>query len=144
MARVTLPGGRVAACQWDFHDGLPMQSIFWTAAEALAPTDVARRRTGDNAIKQATPQELAELWERAGLREVRTAALKLAMRFTSFEDYWQPFLAGSTPTSAFAATLNRETKGQLERAIRVLIPDVHADGSFVLPARALAVAGLKA
>lgn len=144
MARVTRSGGRVAACQWDFHNGLPMQSIFWDAAETLVPTDVARCRDGDSAIKRAGFSELAELWARAGLREVRTAALELAMPFSSFDDYWQPFLAGATPTSAFAANLNRETDGQLERTVRTLIPGVQPDGSFVLPARALAVAGVKA
>jgi hypothetical protein len=65
------------------------------------------------------------------------------MLFSSFDDYWRPFLAGATPTSAFAAALNRETDGQLERTIRNLIPDVQPDGSFVLPARAFAVAGVR-
>lgn len=143
MARVTRQGGRVAACQWDFHNGLPMQSIFWHAAETFVPQEVARRRTNGNAIKRAGLQELTEFWECAGLGEVRTARLELAMRFSSFADYWQPFLAGATPTSAFAANLNRETDNQLERTVRALIPDVQVDGSFVLPARALAVAGVK-
>ena len=66
------------------------------------------------------------------------------MPFTSFDDYWQPFLAGSTPTSAFAANLNRKTDRRLEQTVRTLIPGVQSDGSFVLPARALAVAGVKA
>jgi SAM-dependent methyltransferase len=143
MARVTRRGGQVAACQWDFHNGLPMQSIFWDAAEAFAPSEVSRRRSGDNVIKRAGLSELVELWIRAGLREVRTAYLELAMLFSSFDDYWRPFLAGATPTSAFAAALNRETDGQLERTIRNLIPDVQPDGSFVLPARAFAVAGVR-
>jgi len=142
MARVARAGGRVAACQWDFHDGLPMQSIFWGAAETLAPAEVARRRAGDNAIKRAGVHELAELWTRAGLRDVRTARLELAMRFGSFDDYWQPFLAGATPTSAFAAALNHETAGELERMVRSRIGNVQADGSFVLPAHALAVVGV--
>ena len=144
MTRVTRGGGQVAACQWDFHSGLPMQSIFWHAAEMFVPEQVARRRAGDNAIKRAGLQELADLWECAGLREVRTARLEVAMRFSSFDDYWQPFLAGATPTSAFAANLNRETENRLEQAVRSLIPGMQPDGSFVLPARALAVAGVKA
>jgi ubiquinone/menaquinone biosynthesis C-methylase UbiE len=144
MARVTRPGGRIAACQWDFQNGPPMQSIFWSAAETLAWEETARRRAGGNVIKRAGPVELANFWERAGLREVRTARLDLAMRFGSFDDYWKPFLAGATPTSAFAATLNRETDGRLEGLVRSLIPNVQPDGSFILPARALAVAGVKA
>jgi hypothetical protein len=125
--------------QWA-ADAIP---IFWHAAEAFVPQEVALRRTNDNAIKRAGFQELTELWESAGLREVRTARLELAMPFSSFDDYWKPFLAGATPTSAFAANLNRETDNQLEQTVRFLIPNVQADGSFVLPARALAVAGVK-
>lgn len=143
MVRVTRAGGRVAACQWDFHDGLPMQAIFWNAAETLAPQEVARRRAGDNAIKRAGLQELAELWSREQLGDVRTACLELTMQFSSFDDYWQPFLAGATPTSAFAAELNRETAGELERAVRRRIGCMQPDGSFLLSARALAVAGTR-
>jgi hypothetical protein len=66
------------------------------------------------------------------------------MQFSSFEDYWQPFLAGATPTSAFAANLNRKTENELEQAVRSLIPGVQPDGSFALLSRALAVAGVKA
>ena len=44
MARVTRPDGVVAACQWDFEDGLPMLLLVWKAAEAVAPDAVARRR----------------------------------------------------------------------------------------------------
>jgi ubiquinone/menaquinone biosynthesis C-methylase UbiE len=143
MMRVVRRGGRVAACQWDFHDGLPMQSIVWGAAETLAPAQVARRRAGDNAVKRAGPRELAQMWRHAGLREVRTAPLELGMRFGSFDDYWQPFLAGATPTSAFAASLDRQTQGELGRVVRGRIGHVEADGSFLLPARALAVAGVK-
>jgi ubiquinone/menaquinone biosynthesis C-methylase UbiE len=133
MMRVTRRGGRIAACQWDFHNGLPMQAIFWDAAETLAPDEVASRRSDDNAVKRAGLQALAELWERAGLREVRTARLEIAMQFTSIDDYWHPFLAGATPTSAFAAMLNRQTDRRLERTVRSLIPSVQPDGSFVLP-----------
>lgn len=40
------------------------------------------------------------------------------MQFGSFDDYWQPFLGGASPTSAFAADLNRETDSELERTVR--------------------------
>src|SRR5947207_11941242 len=44
MARVTRRGGYVAACKWDFGNGLPMLSLFWQAAEAVSPDAVARYR----------------------------------------------------------------------------------------------------
>jgi hypothetical protein len=51
------------------------------------------------------------------------ARLELAMRFNSFGGYCQAFLASATPTSAFAATPNRETGSALERIVRSRIGD---------------------
>jgi ubiquinone/menaquinone biosynthesis C-methylase UbiE len=147
MARVTRRGGTVAACQWDFADGLPMFSLFWKAAEAVAPQAVARRHQANNPQlpqRRASLQDLAEQWTVSGLEEVRTATLELSMTFGSFDDYWQPFLGGATPTSTFAAAINKETGGALVRTLRDKITDIQPDGSFALPARAWAVAGAAA
>jgi ubiquinone/menaquinone biosynthesis C-methylase UbiE len=146
MARVTRRTGTVAACQWDFVGGLPMLSLFWLAAEAIAPQAVVRQRANNPPLAQrpASLQDLAQLWTASGLEEVRTATLELCMRFGSFDDYWQPFLGGATPTSTFAAAINKETGGALARALRDKITDIQPDGSFSLPARAWAIAGTAA
>jgi len=141
MARTTRRGGTVAACLWDFRDGMPIFSLFWQAAEAAAPEAVARRRAEQPPSRPGL-QALAELWTGAGLLEVRTAGLELSQEFGSFEDFWLPFLTEATPTSGFAMAVNRETRGELANALRRLIPSVRPDGSFALPARALAVAGI--
>ena len=140
MARTTRRGGTVAACLWDFQD-MPMFSLFWQAAEAAAPAAVARRRA-ERPPSRPGLQALAELWTGAGLTEVRTADLELSQEFSSFEDFWLPFLVESTPTSEFAIAVNRETRGELANALRRIFPKARPDGSFVLPARALAVAGI--
>jgi ubiquinone/menaquinone biosynthesis C-methylase UbiE len=144
MARVTRNGGVVAACQWDFQHGMPMFSVFWEAAEAVAMEAVARRRQERVRPHPATIDELRVLWEACGLAHVTTATLELPMEFESFDDYWQPFLGGSTPTSRFAARLDGETGGALARALRNRLAPFERAGSFVLPARAWAVKGAKA
>ena len=63
------------------------------------------------------------------------------MDFSSFDDYWQPFLAGATPTSRFVAAVDTETGGAIGRALAARIAGTRPDGSFVLPARAWAVKG---
>jgi hypothetical protein len=68
--------------------------------------------------------------------------LELSMKFSSFDDFWVPFLGGATSTSTFAAAINQETGGALAREVRNMIPKMKPDGSFVLPARAWAVAGI--
>jgi SAM-dependent methyltransferase len=141
MARTIRPGGTVAACLWDFRDGMPMFSLFWQAAETVAPDAVARRRV-EHPPSRPGLQGLTELWADAGLAEVRTARLDLSQEFSSFEDFWLPFLTQATPTSDFAIAVNRETGGELANALRRIMPAARPDGSFALPARALAVAGV--
>jgi hypothetical protein len=63
------------------------------------------------------------------------------MEFCSFDDLWLLFLGGPTSTTSFAASLNQRTGGALAKKFRDLIPPLRPDGSFVLPARAWAVAG---
>ena len=142
MARVTWAGGVVATCMRDFQDGLPMLSLFWRAAEEVAPEDVRRQRQASVSRPPVNPGDLKDLWRRCGLANIEIATLEVSMEFSSFEDYWDPFLGGSTPTSAFAAALERQTSGALTRTLREQIAGVHADGSFVLPARAWAVKGI--
>jgi SAM-dependent methyltransferase len=144
MARVTHRGGTVAACQWDFHDGLPMLSLFWQAAELVAPEAVARHRAFHprSPGRRAGFDELTELWSGSGLANVQVTTLDLSMEFGSFADFWLPFLGGATPTSRLAVTINRETSGALAKQLAGTIADVQSDGSFVLPARARAVAGI--
>jgi ubiquinone/menaquinone biosynthesis C-methylase UbiE len=142
MARVTRPGGTVAACLWDFEHGLPMLSLAWQAAEIAAPEAVARRRESTRPARPALA-EIAELWRSSGLSDVTTTTLELPMHFSSFEDYWEPFLGGATPMSAFMSALNAETGGRLAAALRQRIGNVEPDGSFVLAARAWAVKGMR-
>jgi ubiquinone/menaquinone biosynthesis C-methylase UbiE len=145
MARVTRRGGYVAACKWDFGNGLPMLSLFWQAAEAVSPDAVARYRASKGIRPDYPgPDELAALWRDSGLSEVRTVALGITMEFASFEDFWLPFLGGATATSVFARNLNDATQGAVERRLRETLASVFGVGRFALPARAWAVAGIVA
>jgi len=96
----------------------------------------------NGAPKRVNDKDLGELWISCGLWKVRTTSLELTMEFSSFDDFWLPFLGGATPTSAFAATLNRETGGTVAEVLRDKMPTLRRDGSFALPARAWAVAGI--
>jgi hypothetical protein len=117
-----------------------MASLFWQAAEVVAPEATHRRRAG--LPVRPSLVTLEELWVAAGLSDVRVAELVLTQEFASFEDFWLPFLDGATPTGEFAVAVNRETRGEVAGVLRRIIPDIRPDGSFALPARALAVAGV--
>jgi ubiquinone/menaquinone biosynthesis C-methylase UbiE len=142
MARVTRPFGKVAACKWDFRDGMPMMTIFWQLAAELAPDEVARYQAHVRPMGKADLTELARRWATAGLSNVKAKSLEFTMPFGSFEEFWSPFMAGATPFSAFAADLNRASQGELERLYRKRLQNVRADGSFALAARAFAVCGV--
>jgi hypothetical protein len=100
------------------------------------------RRAAEVPINRTSLQDLAELWTGCGLLGVRISTLELSMKFASFDDYWLPLVGGATPTSAFMSGLDRDTGGALARVLRGKVPAAAADGSFVLPARAWAVAGI--
>jgi SAM-dependent methyltransferase len=141
MARTTRRGGVVAGCLWDFANAMPMVSLLWQAAETVAPETVARRGAEPQPPRPGL-NELVQLWTGAGLAGVRTTCIDLTLNFASFDDYWLPFLAGPTPSCQFAVAVDRQTGGELGRELRRIIPDMRPDGSFALPARALAVAGV--
>lgn len=142
MTRVTKVGGIVSTCLWDFEGGMPMFSLLWQAAEAVAPEAVARQREHNPAPRQTGLYELRSLWASCGLDNIQTTTLELAMEFSSFDDYWQPFLGGATPTSAFAAALDAETGGALVSRLRAKLPNVKPGEPFILPARAWAIKGV--
>jgi ubiquinone/menaquinone biosynthesis C-methylase UbiE len=138
MVRVTRRDGVIAACIWDFEHGLPMLSLLRQAAGTLAP-DEAPDRSG---ARHASRQDLEALWRETALHDIVTETFEISMAFASFDDYWQPVLGRSTPTSAFVATVDQRTRGALARLVRQKIGGLGPDGSFVLPARAFAVRGV--
>jgi ubiquinone/menaquinone biosynthesis C-methylase UbiE len=144
MARVARPFGKVAACQWDFRDGMPMMAIFWDLAYTLVPDLVAGYQAKSGPTRNEDMMELARRWAAAGLSNVRATHLDFAMPFGSFEDFWTPFTSGATPLSAFTAEVNRATKGKLGTLYRKRVHNVRMDGSFEFAARALAVSGVVA
>jgi ubiquinone/menaquinone biosynthesis C-methylase UbiE len=145
MARVTRCGGTVATCKWDFRDGMPMLALFWQAAEAVAPEAVASRRA-ETAAQPAYDriEDIAALWKDCGVCEIRTAVLEITLGFASFEDFWVPFLGGSTGVAAFARDLNDTTGGAVAKRLQGIVEAEYGMGAFLLAARAWSVAGIAA
>ncbi len=140
MARVTRPGGVVAACVWDYADGMTLLRAFWDAAHEVAP---GRAATADEAHMPLCHEgDLAGLWREAGLREVRSRALETQARYIGFDDLWAPLPTGVAPSGAFCASLDEAGRAALRAAYRRRLGV--GDEPFTLGARAWAVAGIAA
>lgn len=138
MARVTRPGGTVAAYVWDYAGGMQMMRHFWDAAIALNPGDARLDQAERFPICQ--PQPLEALWREAGLVDVSARAIDMPMVFRDFDDYWTPFLGKQGAAPTYLASLDIEAQQLLREALRrKLRPE--PDGSIVMQARAWAVRG---
>jgi SAM-dependent methyltransferase len=131
MARVTRPGGVVAACVWDHAGERTPLAAFWEAVRELDPD--AHDESG---LAGAREGQLAELLRRAGCRDVRDSALEVHVEHASFEEWWSPFELGVGPAGAYAASLTPERRDALRERCRQLLPDPPA-----LTARAWAACG---
>jgi SAM-dependent methyltransferase len=133
------PGGMVAACVWDYAEGMELLRAFWdTAAETdprAAALDEGRR------FPLCRPPALASLFRSAGLTEVVTQALDIPTRFTSFEDYWTPFLRGTGPAPGYVASLDPQNRESLRERLRLRL-HAESDEPIHFQARAWAVRGI--
>ncbi len=133
MARVTRPGGVVAACVWD-HDagGEGALSRFWAAARELDPavedeSELAGSRRG----------HLAELLREAGLQDVEETVLSVSVEHATFDQWWEPFTFGVGTVGAYLSQLDREQRDRLREHCRAAFPA----GGLILAARAWAARG---
>lgn len=138
MSRVAVPGGTVAACVWDYAEGMTMLRAFWDAAVAVDPERASALDEGRR-MPYCSPGTLAELWEGAGLRDVTTGPLVVRAAYRDFEDFWAPLPLGVGPSGAYCASLDDATRDSLKREchLRLGAPQ----GPFELTARAWAVRG---
>jgi SAM-dependent methyltransferase len=125
MARVTKPGGTVAAAMWDLAGGgLQMLKYFWDAAREIDPSI-----PDDEPRAGVREGDLAERFGRAGLRGVTGGVLETSVDYADFDDYWEPFTGGAGPaTGAFYASLDDAGKVTLRDAVRASLPE----GPFAL------------
>jgi SAM-dependent methyltransferase len=138
MARVAVPGGTVAAYVWDYAEGMEMLRHFWDAAAQLDP-EAARLHEGVR-FGLCRPAALQSAFAQAGFGSVSVAPLEVPAAFSSFEDYWEPFLGGQGPAPAYVASLTEARRTLLREALRARLP-VDRDGALALRARVWAVRG---
>lgn len=100
MARVTKPGGVVAACVWDNAGGAGPLSPLWRAAQELDP-DV-RDESGGAGAREG---HLADLAREAGLVGIESFRLTVEVTFQTFQEWWEPFTLGVGSGGAYVQGL---------------------------------------
>jgi ubiquinone/menaquinone biosynthesis C-methylase UbiE len=137
MARVTRPGGIVAASTWD-SNAMPMLSAFWDSALAVAP-ERARAIPEGSRVGYADPSELSKLWNACGLEDVSSGRLLVHGEYEDFDDLFDPFTRGTGHSGRLYAVLHPAERDRLrnEAHERLGAPD----GPFNLTAVAWWVRG---
>jgi ubiquinone/menaquinone biosynthesis C-methylase UbiE len=130
MARVTRPGGAVAACMWDHAGGQGPLGVFWQAVHELDPA--ARDESG---LAGARKGHLAELFAAAGLEHVEQTTLAVDVEHPSFEEWWEPFTLGVGPAGVYVTGLETGDRDRLRELCRSRLPAP----PFTVTARAWAV-----
>ena len=129
MARVTRPGGVVAACMWDLHEsGMTMLNTFWSAVREIVPDAGGEHRRPGTARG-----DIAAHLERAGLQDVEDGDVGARAEYAGFDDFWNPFTFAVGPAGQFLRTLDPERQAAVREGCRRALP---ADGPFALEARA--------
>ena len=134
MARVTRPGGFVAAYAWDMlGGGFPLEPIF-AELRAMGMKPILPPSSQASRI-----EALRDLWIGAGLQRVETREIEVERTFADFEDFWATCLLGTSLRVKFATMPAAEIE-RLKESVRARVP-ADATGHILCSARANAVKG---
>jgi SAM-dependent methyltransferase len=138
MRRVLATGGRVSAWVWDYADGMQMLRVFWDAVIEEHPPSADLDEGARFPV--CAPGGLRRLFTGSGLTDVVDGEVTIPMVFTDFDDYWQPFLGGQGPASAYLLALPEERLDRLRDLVRAALP-TDPDGTIRISARAWITTG---
>ncbi|GAB3437849.1 class I SAM-dependent methyltransferase [Phycicoccus ginsengisoli] len=132
MARVTRPGGFVAACVWDHAGRQGPVSAFWDVVREFDPGE-----QGEGLLAGTERGQLGELMRAAGLEEVRESSIAVTSRFDSFEDWWEGYTYGVGPAGAYLVGLDDDQQA----ALRALAEQRRPPAPFEVRAEAWCAVG---
>jgi SAM-dependent methyltransferase len=132
MARVTMPGGVVAASVWDHGEGQGPLAAFWRAAGELDPT-----APDESGLPGTASGQLTTMAREAGWSNVVETGLTVQVEHPSFDQWWEPFTFGVGPAGSYVTGLTEDDR----QALRLRCRDLLSEGPFVVAGRAWTVVG---
>jgi SAM-dependent methyltransferase len=133
MARVTRPGGVLAACVWDHAGSSGPLHLFWRAAKDVDP-DVA----DESRLPGTRAGHLQEIFAAAGVGSIEGLTMVADLEMATFEAWWEPFNRGVGPAGAYLAKLDDAGRARVEARARELA----GPEPFRITARAWAARGV--
>jgi SAM-dependent methyltransferase len=135
LARVTRPGGTVAACTWDSRGDMQLLRTFWQAALALD----AQARDEPSTLRFTHGEELEQVFVATGLADVRLEQLHVEAGYADYDELWSSTLGGVGPVGAYVASRDDDQLAALREELfgRLGSPE----GPFTLGARAWTAVG---
>jgi SAM-dependent methyltransferase len=137
MRRVTHAGGRIGAAVWDYGGEMTLLRTYWDAALAVDPSAGAADEA--RAMLFITPESLRNLWEGAGLTDLRVGPCVVAADYADFDDLWAPFEVGVGPAGAHLVSMPPDRREAVREEMRSRLGVGAAP--FRLTARAWLVVG---
>jgi ubiquinone/menaquinone biosynthesis C-methylase UbiE len=135
MCRAVRPGGIVAAYHWDMlNKGFPLAAI------GSAMIEFGLKPSMPPSVDASTIEASQALWEKAGLRDVRTRQITVQRRFDSFDEYWAS-ATGSNMIRSMIDELPADQRAALKESARRHLNA--GDGALLVSARANAVTGIR-
>jgi trans-aconitate methyltransferase len=137
----TRANGVVAATVWDYASGMQCLRSFWDGARSVDPAAAALDE-GER-FPLCSPRRLVDAMNQAGLAEVAAGEIVVETVFSSFADYWTPFLEGVGPAGTYVAALDDHARDALAGAVRSRM-HTEPSGAIAMTARAWTVRGRRA
>lgn len=135
-ARVTRPGGVVAACVWDAVAGMGLLSAFWAAAGAAGGSDRNRLE-----YRFGAPGELSAWLSDAGFADVTETTLPIESTYADFDELWTSLLGGVGPAARYTVDLPDAARARLHDALFEQVGS--PESAFTLHASVRAVRGVR-
>ena len=117
MARVTVPGGTVAASVWNHGGGRGPLSLFWSAVKAIDPSG-----PDESGLAGVAEGQLGQLFAEAGMADPTATSLTVEVPHATFEEWWEPYTLGVGPAGDYVARLDPAGVERLRATCREMLP----------------------
>jgi SAM-dependent methyltransferase len=130
IARVLVPGGRVALCVWDEPAKNPFFTTMFGAIAEVAPPGPLPSPNAPGPFKLCPPGALEGVLREAGFRDVATAPVPFQFEFDSVEQHFEINSALAAPLKRLVTNASPEDLARLRSALAGAL-EPHRDGGRV-------------